>query len=638
MPYDEYLPDWPQKLSGGDPLSISDGEFTSHEEAMLAMFGVKAIFVVPVIRYGAFWGTVTFDNTHSSAKFTADEERVMIPGALLLTNTIIRNRMIGDLAKAQGDAEAASRAKSDFLSHMSHEIRTPMNAIIGMTSIGMAAGNLERKDYAFEKINDASTHLLGVINDILDMSKIEANKLELSYSEFVFEKALKKAVDVNTFRIDGKHQNLSVHIDRAIPRVIVGDDQRLTQVVTNLLSNAVKFTPEYGDITLDASLEGMDDGRCVIRVSVADTGIGISPQEKERLFTSFQQADAGTARKFGGTGLGLAISKSIVEMMGGHIGVQSEAGRGSVFIFTIKAEPGAQERQGLLPPGLSLEKLRILVADDDSETLEYIRQIMEDLGVRCDTAPGGREACAACEAIGQSRGVYDICFVDWRMPDIDGMELTRRIKSSRPGASVVVMISSEDLSAIEDEGKRAGVDLFLQKPLFPSTVADCINRCLGSGGGEGEGEGEEAHREQDDFSGRRVLLADDVEINREILLALLEPANLAADCAINGAEALGLFTADPERYDLILMDVQMPEMDGYEASRRIRALGTPKALAVPIIALTANVFREDIEKCLAAGMNAHLGKPLNADELLALLRRYLAPPKEDTRRIPLITT
>jgi CheY-like chemotaxis protein len=231
--------------------------------------------------------------------------------------------------------------------------------------------------------------------------------------------------------------------------------------------------------------------------------------------------------------------------------------------------------------------------------------------------------------IERSGSVYDICFVDWKMPEMDGMELTRRIKANARGKSVVVMISSADLSIIEEEGTRSGVDKFLPKPLFPSTVVDCINQCLGinvnsaSAGAEAEDSGETA----DDFTGRCLLLAEDVEINREIVFALLEPTNIRIDCAENGVEAVKLFSADPEHYDLILMDVQMPEMDGYEASRQIRALGLPKAATVPIVAMTANVFREDIEKCLAAGMDAHLGKPLDTEEMLTVLRKYLSPAR-----------
>jgi CheY-like chemotaxis protein len=266
--------------------------------------------------------------------------------------------------------------------------------------------------------------------------------------------------------------------------------------------------------------------------------------------------------------------------------------------------------------------LKILVVDDDPDVLAYFMQIMEGIGIACDAVSGGREACAAIE---HSDDVYDICFVDWKMPDIDGMELTRRIKANARGKSVVVMISSADLNVIEEEGTRAGVDKFLPKPLFPSTVVDCINQCIGVNvnAAKAAAEAEESGGKADDFTGRCLLLAEDVEINREIVLTLLEPTNLRIECAENGAEAVKLFSADPERYDLILMDVQMPEMDGYEASRRIRALDTPKAAATPIVAMTANVFREDVEQCLAAGMNAHLGKPINIDDVLAMLRKYL---------------
>jgi signal transduction histidine kinase/ActR/RegA family two-component response regulator len=401
---------------------------------------------------------------------------------------------ITPVVEARFEAETASRVKSEFLANMSHEIRTPINAIVGMGAIAKNSADPERKDYCLEKIEDASTHLLGIINDILDISKIEAGKLELAPEEFDFEKTLRKVVSVISFRAEEKRQSLTVHIDRLIPADLIGDDQRLSQVVANLLSNAIKFTPEGGDVRLDARLERTEeDGVCVVRISVSDTGIGISPEQQARLFASFQQAESTTSRRFGGTGLGLAISKGIVEMMGGRIWVESEEGRGATFAFTVCLERGNDGRRRLPSPGAS--------------------------------EPVAAEA------------------------------------------------------AQEDEA--------------------------------------------DAFTGYRALLADDVEINREIVLALLEPTGLAIDCAENGAEALRLFEAQPEGYDLILMDVQMPEMDGLEATRRIRALDTPRAREVPIVALTANVFREDIELCLSAGMDDHLGKPLDFSNLLLCLRKYL---------------
>jgi PAS domain S-box-containing protein len=402
-------------------------------------------------------------------------------GVMVLSHNITKRKAMEE------QALSASRAKSTFLANMSHEIRTPMNAIIGMTAIGKSAADTARKDYCFTKIENASAHLLGVINDVLDMSKIEANKFELSPAEFNFEKMIQSVINVVNFRVDEKRQKLAVHIDDAIPPTLIADDQRLAQVITNLLGNAVKFTPEHGSVSLDARFLGEKDGLCTIEVAVSDTGIGISAEQQKYLFNSFQQAEISTARRFGGSGLGLAISKNIAEMMGGTIKVQSEPGKGSVFTCTIQAQRGAQ-----IP-----------------------------------------------DAANDSPGVQQ---------DIAGL-----------------------------------------------------------------------------FAGRRILLVEDMEINREIVLALLEPTQLEIDCAENGVEAVRKFSEAPNQYDLIFMDVQMPEMDGYEATQRIRVMDMPKAKSIPIIAMTANVFKEDVEKCMTAGMNGHVGKPLDFNEVLDKLYAYLAP-------------
>ena len=392
-----------------------------------------------------------------------------------------------DIIRAKQQAESGSLAKSQFLATMSHEMRTPMNAILGMTSIGKGASDKDRMIYCFTKIENASRHLLGVINDILDMSKIEAEKFELSFTEFNFEKMLQRVMDVVSIRIDDKKHKFSLNIDKAIPNYLIGDDQRLAQVITNILGNAVKFTPDEGVISLDARLSGAENDIYAIQITVTDTGIGISPEQQARLFQSFQQAENDTTRKYGGTGLGLSISKRIVEMMGGEIRVESELNKGSAFSITVRMRQGEGNIQEL----------------------------------------------------------------------------------------------EQSFNASSDD-----VDI---------------------------------------FAGRSILLAEDVEMNREIVLALLEPTGLNIDCAENGVKAVRMFSETPEKYEMIFMDVQMPEMDGYEATRRVRASDIPGAKTIPIIAMTANVFREDVERCLEAGMNGHIGKPLDFDEVLRHLRLYLKP-------------
>jgi two-component system, sensor histidine kinase and response regulator len=526
--------------------------------------------------------------------------------------------------EAKERAEEASKVKSQFLANMSHEIRTPMNAIIGMASMGKTAREMERKDYCLTKIQDASKHLLGVINDILDISKIEANKFSLSYAEFNFEKMLQNVTHSMSFRVDERSQTLKVYYDRSIPQPLLGDDQRLSQVIMNFISNAVKFTPEGGSISLQTHLVDHKEDGCTVRVEVSDTGIGISKEEQQKLFKPFQQADSNTARKYGGTGLGLAISKNIIEMMGGEIGVESEAGRGSTFYFKVFLKYGEKKRpedEEAESEGINWENVRILAVDNDPDVIAYFKEIIAGFGVtHCDTAASGAEAIALID----KNGAYNINFVDWKMPDMDGLELTKEIKKRvRAGEkSIVIMLSSAEWTLIELPAKEAGVDKFIPKPIFPSSIADSINEAVGL-----RRIRRPADKERDIigiFAGFRILLAEDAEINAEIVKSLLEPTSIAIDCAVNGAEAVKLFSAASEdRYQLIFMDVQMPEMDGLEATRRIRALNMPHAKTIPIVAMTANVFKEDVDTCLAAGMNDHIGKPIDMDELIGRLNKYL---------------
>jgi len=605
------------------PIVACDDTAANPDAVFQALYAIDIMAVIgaPLYVDGRLWGVMCVEQGDTPRKWTENEKGFVAMTASTIAGIIMRDIYTIKLKGALHRATEASKAKSEFLSNMSHEMRTPLNAITGMTTIGKNAQDVERKDYALDKIQDASTHLLGVINDVLDMSKIEANMLELSPVEFNFEKTLQKVVAVINFRVDEKKQKLTIHIDREIPKTLIADDQRLAQVITNLLSNAVKFTPEEGSITLDADFKGEENGLCTIQVAVRDTGIGISVQQQKRLFSSFQQAESSTTRKYGGTGLGLAISKSIVEMMGGKIRVESEPGKGAVFVFTIQAQRGVtKEKSGLLAPDVNWSNIRVMVIDDDPDILAYFRDITHGFGVFCDTVISGEEAIRLVD----KNGSYHIYFVDWKMPGMDGIQLTRELKTRASKNSVVIMISAAEWSAVAEEAKKAGVDKFLSKPLFPSVIADIINECLGM-------DGQQIEERQADinglFAGRRILLVEDVEINREIVLALLESTRMDIDCAENGVEAVRMFSEAPNKYELIFMDVQMPEMDGYEATRRIRAIEAElhASKGVPIIAMTANVFREDIEKCLDAGMDSHIGKPLDFDNLLEKLHAYLSP-------------
>ena len=415
--------------------------------------------------------------------------------------------------------------------------------------------------------------------------------------------------------MEEKGQCFIIKVDHDVPQAIVSDEQRLSQIITNLIGNAIKFTPDNGSISLFVRRIMEENGFDTLQFEVKDTGIGISEEQQKKLFTPFEQGDGSVSRKYGGTGLGLAISKHIVEMMGGQIWVESEIGEGSRFIFNICVQAGRQAN--VLRADMNLSDLRILAVDDEEDVREYFLSLAKSHKLQCEVAANGREACEMID----THGSYDVFFVDWKMDGMDGIELTKWIKNKSSNNSVVIMISGADWSSVESEARQAGVDRFIPKPLFASVITECIQECVNTHPNEAVDNGAELS-ENECFNGMRILLAEDVDINREIIVALLEPTGIQIDCAEDGGIAYRKFKDNPA-YDMIFMDIHMPEVDGYTSTKMIRALPDPRAKTVPIIAMTANVFREDIEKCLDAGMNAHVGKPIDIEDVMTQLRRYL---------------
>ncbi len=611
--YDEDIPTWEKTLSSGSYINSFVKDMPQTEQKLMRLKDIKSLFVSPLFVREHFWGYMGFAHCHKGRLLDKGEQDILHSCGTMITSALLRHEMIQNV-------NSANKAKSDFLANMSHEMRTPLNAIIGMIKISKSTDDFLRKEYALNKIEDASANLLNVINDILDMSKIEANKLELSPVEFNIEKILQKAISVVSFKIDEKKQKFSISADINVPRFIVCDDQRLLQVITNLLSNANKFTQEKGSIALTVSLTEEKDNLCTLQFEVADNGIGISKEQQERLFKPFSQAESGTSRTFGGTGLGLALCRRIVDLMGGNIWIESELGKGARFFFTIKTTRGKQTLLSQLNPEIKREDVSVLAVDNEEAALDYFKTLFEHLGIPYSMARSVSESLTMIE----KTGGYDIYFID--MDDSDGIELAKRIKQGSGEKKSVITLISSNWQAIRDEAVKAGVNRYLMKPLFTSTIIECINAYLDIENTLPK----ESEVLNNHFARKKLLLAEDIEINREIIITLLSSTGISIDEVLNGQEALKKFKANHEKYDVIFMDVQMPIMDGLEATRRIRVFEetlrkkNPKRKEIPIIAMTANVFKEDIDSCLAAGMNAHLGKPLDMDEVLAVLKKYCA--------------
>lgn len=511
--------------------------------------------------------------------------------------------------------EAASRAKGEFLSRMSHEIRTPMNGIIGMSTIAMQ--NLDNKEKladCLHKVSLSSKHLLALINDVLDMSKIESGKVEIRHETFDFRTFLEGFVSVYCGQAQNKGIDYETVLVNEVDETLVGDSLRLSQILSNLLSNALKFTPDGGSIRLYVSQtpSGLDEVQ--LRFVVTDTGCGIAEEKLDKIFESFEQENADVSSKYGGTGLGLSIVKRFAELMGGSVRVESTLGAGSTF--TVELPFGRSEPQAV---PVTFEHLRVLVVDDDRDTCEYVAGLLRRMRVQVDWEDDGYRAISKVEEAHVRGQDFDVCFIDWKMQGIDGPELTRRVHSA--GATLVVLTAACDIAGIQQDAIKAGAAFVIAKPLFASTVAETLS-CIGQN--RSLNDVQVNCPAEYDFSGKHILLVEDNALNREIAVELIGDTGAFMETAVDGVEAVEMFERSRQGYyELVLMDVQMPRMDGYEATRRIRALDRPDAHVVPILAMTANAFAEDEVKSREVGMNAHISKPLDVKTLYATLNTFL---------------
>ena len=515
-------------------------------------------------------------------------------------------------------AEDASKAKTAFLSNMSHEIRTPMNAIIGLNSIAMNDPETGEKAKEYlARIGASARHLLSIINDILDMSRIESGRMIIRHEEFSFSAALEQV----NMMISGQCRDKGLHYDCRLNGKIddryIGDDMKLRQVLINILGNAVKFTPAGGSVTLTVEETARFRNKVTLRFTVTDTGIGMSPEFLPKIFDTFSQEDSSSTSRYGSTGLGMPITKSIVELMNGTIDVQSQKGAGTTFTVTVTLDEAEQQEESAEEGDLQPHEIHVLAIDDDPVACEHARIVLGQAGIACDTAASGAEALEIVRMRHARREDYNLILVDWRMPEMDGVETSRRIREIVGPETAIIILTSYHWDDVEEEARAAGVDTFVPKPLFAGNVMN---------------EFREAFRRKNrallasvaDLRGRRILLAEDVPVNAEIMMMVLSAREMTADHAENGRIAVDLFAGHPEKYyDAILMDMRMPEMDGLEAARAIRAMDRADAKTVPIIALTANAFDEDVQRSMQAGLNAHLSKPVEPETLYRTLESLI---------------
>lgn len=530
----------------------------------------------------------------------------------------ITRSQVHELETARQAALEANKAKSEFLANMSHDIRTPMNAIVGMTAIATThIDDRKQVQNCLRKITLSSKHLLGLINDVLDMSKIESGKLALTTEQISLKEVVEGIVNIMQPQVKTKKQTFDIHVENILTENMWCDGIRLNQVLLNLLSNATKYTPEGGSIQLSLSEEESPKGENYVRIhiKVKDNGIGMSPDFLKKIYESYSRADGARIHKTEGAGLGMAITKYIVDAMEGVIDIKSEPDKGTEFLLTFDFEKAAAVEMDMVLPSWNM-----LVVDDDELLCETATDALISIGIKAEWTLSGEKAIEQVIQHHKKRDDYQIILLDWKLPDMNGIQVAREIRRNLGDEVPILLISAYDWSEFEAEAREAGISGFISKPLFKSTLYHALRQYMGI-----ETEDDQTLNQNIDLSGRRILLAEDNELNWEVAKELLSDLGVALDWAEDGQICLDKFQSSPEGYyDAILMDIRMPHMTGYEATKSIRGLDHPDALTIPIIAMSADAFSDDIQHCLKCGMNAHIAKPIDVVELTRLLKRYLS--------------